>query len=172
MLGSHWRNEALIQSNSRVCDSSTPCIRVSKIRGSQRVDNRDAKSASSDNCSGCPPKKERWPGHYLQTPPKNRFAGSCPTRKRHACPGRLGYFATAGEGWIGPQPVPGRARVGVSDAVWPSPEVVLDEGVSGGVFGVRRTTSAVLSQLCYCSLPADLAACLEMDGRQPRALAP
>ena len=39
-------------------DSSTPCIRVPENRCSQRVDSRDAKSASSDNCSGCPPQKE------------------------------------------------------------------------------------------------------------------
>lgn len=38
-----------------------------------------------------------------------------------------------------------RARVGVSDAVRPIPEVALDEGVSGGVFGEWSSTSAVLS---------------------------
>lgn len=55
--------EALIQGNCTVSDNSAPCRRVPKNGGSQRVDSRDAKSASSDNCSGCPSQERAlaWP---------------------------------------------------------------------------------------------------------------
>ena len=111
--------QALIQGNCTMPERSTPCIRLPKNRGSQRVDSRDAKSASSDNCSGCPRQKRAlaWP---LPSNSSQKPVCRLVSDEEAAClPWTPWIFRHGRRGMDRPAACARRARVGVSDAVRP-----------------------------------------------------